>query len=184
MKIDKYMPITNDRTLSTSSSNKKSVIHEQKSFQHSINKVYAHHTTYTKQGLVETTTNKKVLAITADYLEQLLANDTLNIQTDGDKYWVIIDDLLYEFSIIPKDSHKEDSKSNTQVLLNTVQECLERNQEQLDRKFKDWTLKKDILYPNQGKNALITLDDLIEKKLEYLSYSKALKIYEDDHENL
>lgn len=122
------------------------------------------YTNYSKQGLTSRELERKFVGVTNEQLQEMLNGKLNDIQTDGARYWVIVGDTLYEFKIIDKE--KEKTKTTYEVLLDTVEECLERAQKRLDEKFYDWTMKKDILYPNVGKNAMITLEDVIKKRQE------------------
>lgn len=133
-----------------------------KTFAKTIKHTYGSYNNYNGQGEFRESVETRKLSITEEQLQEMLQNKELAIETDGTDYWLFIEGVRYDLKIIPKD--EEEHKSNAEILLNTVEECLERAQKRLDKKFYDWTMKKDILYPNVGKNAMITLEDIIEKQ--------------------
>ncbi|MGL4345535.1 MAG: hypothetical protein ACRCTE_10080 [Cellulosilyticaceae bacterium] len=146
----------NKSSQKTASNQSQNILPKDDAFLHSIVDVY---TTYTKEYPIES----KVIGVTKDQLETLLQEKPEHFKSDGNRHWLLIEDIWYELKTISKDPSEESKlKSTSQVLLDMTHECLERGQNRLDKVFHDWVMKKDILYPNMGKNAIITLEDVLE----------------------
>lgn len=133
--------------------------------------LYQEYVNYTKELQSSKVQERKTVGLTEEQFEAMVKGELGEVQTDGKSYWMVIEGILYEFKKISKDEDEKE-KGTYDILLDTVEECLERVQEELDETFYKWTMKEDILYPNKGKNALITLGDILKKREEKYIYKE------------